>query len=404
MSKTYCTFPWVQATASANGKMILCCNSYQHYNILKESGEPFEVSDISNIDEYFNSPTLKNIRKQMILGQEPIECKKCYDIERQGGESIRNFSHSITPMEELFSSTNTVTGEITKNHFQHIHIIWGNKCNLMCKMCHPYSSDQLINEFKKLNLISTADVGKYQTFWNSTDNLESLKTIAPYLTYLNVSGGEPLVIDDFLNYCYYLIDSGYSKNIVLSFHTNLTVMPAKFFKLWHQFKYVNVKVSLDATSTDYEYIRYPGKWSVIDRNINNLIDLTKEHSSNITYDFHSVFSSFNAHAIPALIDYVSNKTSLFPYFNRVTDNQYSNCQVIPRTAKEKIYKDCLDVINKYHSHFNFDSSKNRISTLISHLGYMLEQDIDSEIFYNFVTAQDSLRKLSYKDVIPWANK
>jgi pyruvate-formate lyase-activating enzyme len=260
-----------------------------------------------------------------------------------------------------------------------------------------------------MNFISsTAEFDEINLGWEFEKNKKILEDISPHIRILNVTGGEPLINNDFLNYCKYLIDQDHAKNINLAFHTNLTVLPEKFVELWNKFKGVTVKISIDAVGDDYEYIRYPGKWSVVDKNIKELANISKE-SSNIGIETHAVFSSFNAHAIPALIEYMSqfdSKTfNSFPNTIQIHNPISANPQCIPTYAKNKIYSDCVSAVNKFKTAFKHqDMLSTRIDNLSANLKYMLEKDIDPDHFYNFIKIQDQFRTTNGKNIISWHKK
>ena len=45
-----------------------------------------------------------------------------------------------------------------------------------------------------------------------------------------------------------------------------------------------------------------------------------------------------------------------------------------------------------------------LANLNANLNYMLEKDIDPDIFYNFIKIQDPLRTIDGKDIITWHKK
>jgi organic radical activating enzyme len=408
-NSTICAYPWVHMATAIDGKMIICCNTYKQGSILKDDGIPWKLKDITTPLTYFNSNHFKQIRLEMLRGEKPKICQRCYDIESSGGSSVRLSTHNEHNLQELIDNTNTDTGELESIQLSSVHFMWGNKCNLKCKMCHPYASNQIIQEFLKMNLISSStDFDEINIGWDFEKNKEVLEEISPYIRILNVTGGEPLINNDFLNYCKYLIDHDYAKNIQLSFHTNLTVIPEKFVSLWDKFKTITVKISIDAIGNDYEYIRYPGKWSIVDKNIKEIANISKDFS-NIGIETHAVFSSFNAHAIPDLIEYMSQfdipRFNSFPNTIQIHNPVYANPQCIPKDIKNKIYLDCISIVDKFKNNFkNQDMLTNRIDNLNANLKYMLEKDISSEHFYKFVELQDQFRTIDGKNVIPWYNK
>ena len=52
----------------------------------------------------------------------------------------------------------------------------------------------------------------------------------------------------------------------------MTNVNEDFYNLVAQFKKVRLMMSIDGTGDTFDYIRYPGKWKQIDKNIHKLID------------------------------------------------------------------------------------------------------------------------------------
>jgi len=341
----------------------------------------------------------------MLNGDEPEICKKCYDIERAGGWSNRQRTLDDCNIEELVSNTDTSTGELHELTLNSVHLQWGNKCNLKCKMCSPDASDQLIDEFDAMGIPVSGQARGTEFDWSFEANREVLEKIAPHITMLNVTGGEPLINTEFLDYCKYLTTNGYSKNIGLAFHTNLTVLPGKFTDRWEDFKWVHVKLSIDATEQDYEYIRYPGKWNTILRNIDGLIGII-DRLRTVSADVHTVFSSFNAHAIPNLIAHLATidhpRFTNFPHTIWVTWPQYADAKCLPVEVKTQITTACLAAIDQYPSNRSKRVADN-IATLVSNLTIMNEANQHPETFIQFNLKQDQYRSVKTENVIKWFN-
>lgn len=406
MSNKLCAFPWVHMSANQQGEMIICCNTYESSPMKKNNGNVWQLKDITDPLEYFNSNHYKEIRLGMLQGEEPEYCKKCYDIERNGGRSIRQNSLDENKIDSLLEKTDLDTGEIKELTLSYVHFMWGNKCNLKCKMCDPHSSDQLIEEFRQMGIphYNYNYIASLNDNWSYENNIIILEKIAPYIRVLNVTGGEPLINNDFLEYCYYLNDNGYSKNIKLSFHTNLTVLPSKFVETWKNFASITVKISIDATEKDYEYIRYPGKWNIIKKNITELVEIA-DKIPQLGVEFHTVFSTFNAHAIPNLIKYLlkiqSRKFLNFPNTLLVTTPDYADSRCIPVDVKKQIEKECLEIIQQLPEVDN-KRIQHCIDNLKSNLKYMLSDNFSQTQFYKFNTSQDILRTIKTEEVVFWS--
>lgn len=404
MTSTFCPFPWMHFSANTDSSMRVCCNTDNGGYIHKNDGTRWHLKDITDPLVYYNSKQLKTIRKEMLQGVRPKICNKCYTLEDNGGTSVRKTLLNVYSFDEIVKNTNIETGELSQANVLSIDFSWGNKCNLKCKMCAPSSSDQLLDEFRQMNLISNVSWHTgINLNWNFADHKNLLEKLAPTVEEILVTGGEPLVNNEFYDFCVFLVEKGYSKKIRLKFHTNLTVTPKKFIDIWKEFAVVRPNISIDAIGDLYEYIRFPGKWNVVSQNIEDLISIAD--TMDMIIDVHTVFTTFNVHGLPDLIKYFSkfqsNNISAFPYTIWVLSPYYANAQSLPIDVKEKIEYDCLEAVKDFEGKFLDDWSKEKIKLLKANLKLMKEQQLDIDRFYKFVDVQDSLRGIYSKDIIPW---
>lgn len=346
MSKTYCPLAWNHFSAYPNGNMRLCCNTAPGVHMVDNNGDTVTISKVENVLEYFNLNRYKEIRKNMLAGEESAECQICYDIEKNNGKSIRQYYAAEYPFEKFQDITDTDTGEIADVKINYLDLGWSNKCNLKCRMCSPWASDQLIKETIDLNLFSRETKEEEFNFsdkW-SYELLQPMfeKIVTPELNEILVTGGEPLINNDFFRFCLLLIEKDCAKNIRLSFHTNLTVMPQKWIDVLAKFKQVLFKVSIDGIGECYEYIRYPGKWHIIDANIKELCGLIVSGECNFDLEFHTVLALHNAAGIVDLLDYLSalpnhKDIKKLPHFNYVRQPWYASASEMPFKEKLRVF-------------------------------------------------------------------
>ena len=103
-SSTFCALPWMHLSTRPDGNMRVCCtanassvgatNDKKHggqVGVLKtESGAPANLNN-SNLMEAWNNDYMKNVRKQMLKGETPASCLKCYKEEAAGHRSKRQW-------------------------------------------------------------------------------------------------------------------------------------------------------------------------------------------------------------------------------------------------------------------------------------------------------------------------
>lgn len=358
MNKSYCPYAWNHLSSQTTGIQRLCCNVKDASIIRDNDGKTVHISQVTNLLEYFNLDHYKKIRLNMIQGIENKECELCYEIEKNGGHSMRKYAANLYPYENFESITDTATGEVSKVDVNYLDLSWSNKCNLQCRMCSPWASDQLIKEWKeiKIDLPNNVDfnfIDKWQ-FESILPALENVMT--DKLDQVLVTGGEPLINNEFYKFCIELNKRDLSKNIRLSFHTNLTVLPQKWQEVFSPFKSVKFKVSIDGVGDVYEYIRYPGKWHVVKENIEEVCNTIINGHTNFEMEFHTVFSLFNLHGITDLLDFLlglpnSPKIRKFPHVNYVYQPSYGSPNNIPLNYRkemvEKIWSFMLNNTARY---------------------------------------------------------
>jgi len=119
---------------------------------------------------------------------------------------------------------------------------------------------------------------------------------------LYLTGGEPMIqrqVEEIINY---LTDQQVAGNITLEFNINCTVLRDSLLKKLGSFKEVHFGLSIDAYGPYNEYIRYPSKWKVINKNISRLVELSGD--------------KFALHAVPLLQVYNAlNIVDLLTFFD-----------------------------------------------------------------------------------------
>ena len=90
-SDTFCILPWMHLSTRPDGSMRVCCtanassvgptNDKKHggqVGILKDDkGKPNNLN-VSDFLSSWNSDYMKNVRRQMMNGEKPPSCLKCF--------------------------------------------------------------------------------------------------------------------------------------------------------------------------------------------------------------------------------------------------------------------------------------------------------------------------------------
>ena len=298
----YCPVAWHEQMIESNGAIRLCCLAGD--TIKNDDGTEANVN-VDSLDEIWNNKHMQEIRQKMLDGVSLDMCNPCYQHEENNGYSNRE-----NELEEMLDNRgNFPVDIIVKEKPDYYDVRFGNLCNMKCITCGPqYSSEhyeeyikiyndikvetrnnekQIDSEMTKLGEychvghVMTADEmdvikqnkGDYD--WPQNDKvfdsiLEQITTSNTQKLY--ITGGEPTLSAANLKLLTELVDNGQSKNITLWMNTNMTNVNENFWNLVAQFKYIKVMMSIDGIGDTFEYIRYPGQWKQIDKNIHKLIN------------------------------------------------------------------------------------------------------------------------------------
>jgi len=298
----YCPVPWREQMIESNGAIRLCCLAQT--TIRNDDGTEANVATDS-LDKIWNNKHMQEIRQSMIDGVKDDMCKACYQHEANNGYSNRE-----NELEEYLTFKSEYSSDIIVDDKPNYYDVrFGNLCNMRCITCGPQYSSEHYEEYRKIhedlkvetnnNIIKIdkemtklgeyCHVGRIMTsdemdlikeekenyewpendriFNNILEQINKSDIIKLYIT-----GGEPTISAANKRLLKELVDSGKSQNITLWLNTNMTNVNEDFYNLVAQFKRVRLMMSIDGIGDAFDYIRYPGKWKQIDKNIHKLID------------------------------------------------------------------------------------------------------------------------------------
>ena len=114
-------------------------------------------------------------------------------------------------------------------------------------------------------------------------------------------GGEPLINpmhDEILDL---LIESGQAKNIGIHYNTNLQVNKIEtYIDKWKEFRTIHLQASIDGCDEVYNYIRWPGNWEKVHRNLLKLVEFGDDDKIRVSIS--TTIQNTNALNIPKLIE------------------------------------------------------------------------------------------------------
>lgn len=344
------------------------------------------------------SSYLQNMQKLVTDMKWPKSCATCKSRESAGHKSRRQV--------ELESLQPTEIG------IQTMDLRVGNVCNLACRMCSPFSSIALLEEWsdndKYASKVMEESIGAYRKIdWKNWSEMpevwNDLFDISDQVKEINFAGGEPFLNLAHVSYLKKLIQTGRSQDIQISYNTNLTVIPQWLELMIKSFKQVKVMVSVDGTGDLGAFIRHPLKWSTFETNLAHLDRLKGSYKETLDISFNTTVQIYNLFGLTDLLDYFE-KSSLRNLPRTATANLLENPfyfnianlpSVVKRTAGEKIELFQSQRGNQLHADF-----------LIAVLKQLTVEPPDavvnaaSDEFRSVTGFYDSKRKQNFAKLVP----
>lgn len=366
-NKFICPLPFKSLSLGAGYRLRLCCHD--------DLGEENESEDyFTDINQGLHSKT----REQMLNGQVPKNCQTCFQIEERGGASPRQGY-----LDKLKLPSN-IENKFYK--IQHLDITIDSHCNLMCRMCNPVYSERISKEYEELGVPRDESfLSKWSELQGQFENiLIKLKPALESAEHLVITGGEPLLSPNAKSLVDELLKCKNIKNKTIRFFTNATVLPQWLPLLLKNSLKVELYLSLDASSSELHYIRYPANWANVKRNLEQLSLLSEKHS-NLSIRVHTVIQALNFHILTSLFEDLKPFSQLFPFVPSSTvlsSPKFLCASVLPLNLKEKYINDILkyltNVLIKNDAHSV--ELKSNIELFISHLNGLKHQDNTNRLF------------------------
>lgn len=423
MSKTFCPLPWIHLATRPNGDVRVCCTANasgagktdnKEVGLVKQDGVNMNLRD-HTIEEVWNSEQMRNTRLQMLNGEVPSSCRKCFEEEAKGIKSKRNWETEVwnerIDVQEIVDQTHD-DGTLPVN-IPYFDLRLGNLCNLKCIMCSPHDSSKWVKDWKlqypKYELIDLKqDQGWDPSFdyvwYKKSSFLDSVKNQAHHIKELYFAGGEPLLIPEHYAILQFMIDEGYAKDCILRYNSNATDISQRLLDMWEYFKEVKFNFSIDSVGEKNDYIRHPSKWDSIVSNM-HLLDNTSDH---ITVNLACAVQLLNIHSLAELaqwkLDQNFKKINRAPYgggiigLHLVYLPSYLNVRVLPQDLKDQ----AADTISKFANSINTHEFINSAYGKMRWLGlvdYMNSEDWSHKLpaAVQYLEICDKTRELNFRN-------
>lgn len=321
--KWYCSFPWTGFSNDPDGRVRPCC-LFKGY-ISDDHGRDFYLQK-NTVREIFTSGYMKDLRQQFRNGLKPAACQVCIRDEASGYTSKRmNYLNTSYELGEIDFDSDP-------EYPTQYQMILSNACNLKCRSCSPSHSNSWQAEFQAIWGHSGYRMPYGQSGDKNSVLWEDRNSWMQKIRRLEVVGGEPFYIKQWQALWNELIDKRYSKDISLWASSNATIYAGDVIRrLQENFKYVSVALSIDGLGRMYEYLRHPGRWSEVEKNI------LAYHGTGMNFSYSHTIGWLNAWAVPDFHVWAQANTPRFPIWNNIIHSpKHMSIVSMPESAKRLI--------------------------------------------------------------------
>ncbi len=340
----------------------------------------------NSIDEIWNSAALSDLRTKMLRDERDAGCRKCYNLEDAGANSLRHTFNGSEPI----SATSDFTANVRPTH---LDIRFSNLCNLSCRSCGPDASTKWYADAKKLTQWKLGPSALVETFASKTAALESLGPTLETVERIYFAGGEPLLHEGHYAILQDLIARDRT-DVALAYNSNVTELrlgKLEIIPLWSRFKRIRLLASIDGHEERGELIRQGLSWGKFVENIRTV----GRECPHVEISFAITVSIFNILTLPelcrSLMEIDTTRRARF-HFNILQDPEHYSAQILPTDmkleAKQKIESFALE----------FGLSKD-VAPVIN---FMMFEDRSEKLssFRRNSFRLDDLRRQSTADTIP----
>jgi len=190
----------------------------------------------------------------------------------------------------------------------------------------------------------------------------------------------------------HLIDVRAASQIEIGAVTNATTTRSPWLKLVEHFKRFHLTISIDGFQKDYEYIRYPGRWDALVRNIEVLRQLP-----NTSAQVQVTLQNCNALNLVELCRFLDSIGMDF-YVNPLADPAYLNSTTMPPAARRL----AAERLRNYLGQDCRPQNRDMIQGLIGHLE-QAGDELNPELWHEFMVFTNDLdvsRKQSFAETHP----
>ncbi len=326
-ARVFCLLPWTLLHIFTDGLSRPCC---------MWSGPPLGNARSSSIDELWNSSDMKALRLDMMSGRPAAGCRKCYETELLGFQSMRQRSNIDLARHRGRERLTAPDGTLPLLPVPFLDIRFSNVCNLRCRTCSPAQSSAWADDARALGLpVEGEAVRKSYDDWDALWRQLQL-VLEDGIEEISFVGGEPLIMEEHYRILDFLIARGRT-DVRLSYTTNFSTLRFQgrdVIDLWSRFHNVQVIASLDGSGRRGEYLRKGLNWDAVVANREEM----RRRCPDVAFMIAPTLSIFNALHLPDFYQEWVEKgyidSNAFALNMLVSPAMY-RIQVLPATLKAR---------------------------------------------------------------------
>jgi radical SAM protein with 4Fe4S-binding SPASM domain len=364
--QNFCTAPWTNLYIDPVGNIQTCSVGKDCLGNINEQ----------SVDEIlYSSPKLLEIRRKMLGNEKPSNCSLCYNIE----SSNKDAYSSRLYYKKISKDTDIKTYDSIENFYLNtLDLRWKNTCQNACIYCDPILSSRWENE---LNLNSLkGDFTKVKEF--IYPKLSQIKEV--YL-----AGGEPLIVKENVEFLTKLYEV--NPHAKVRVNSNIKNINTPVYKLTKKFKNLQYTISIDSIEKNYEYLRWPQKWSEFVKNLKIIMQEIEVFNFNIT------LTAFNHQNLFKTIDYLLDcgfhQNSFI--IKHCVDPAWGNMNHLPNEKLDWVAETCKKYIEKLDKQFFLAKALRGVLNFI-------DKDFEKDLMLaiNELQQLDKIRGLDSRSVFP----
>lgn len=334
MEHSFCVLPWIHLHSWTNGDVFPCCYAV--------SNEKTKLGNLQTqtVQEVLNSENFRLLRKQMVNGQRPDACSKCYQTESSGFKSMRqNFNQKYTDHHNMIMKTGP-DGHVELDNWKlkYWDIRISNLCNMKCRTCGPEFSSKWVDDATERQAAKFPGRKPVTVRDDFESLLQEIPNFENTIEELYFAGGEPLITQEHWDIIERLRNAN-RYDVKITYQTNLSTLTFKKYSILdviRDFNDVTIMVSMDHYGKAAEIIRHGVSYSTVENNLNELVKHTRPFVS-LTVSNQNIMQLDNI-----IQEFVNNDWFDFFSLNPVFDPAYYSIRSLPKHFKYR----ASDVLKK----------------------------------------------------------